>query len=250
MRAFSLGAASIADALRAVSALGTHRYVAGRLHLAHAFAFAALPDPDDGDDGVLAEGRAWARELLGAGGPTGKAGKPCALDASSRDEALWRRSTEAEVAAVLDAFWTPGPRATASRDALRALLERHDLALPEARTPFDESAEDAIHPVLIDAGWELVPLRSLHPERHRGAIAAFGDALSFESARFEEETAIPSPPTILELSAFGPTELVYGVGAGGELVEPLVVWAEGNETYVDYVIRGVRRAARLPEREE
>jgi len=28
------------------------------------------------------------------------------------------------------------------------------------------------------------------------------------------------------------------------------VWADGDDTYLDYVIRGVRRAARLPERDE
>jgi hypothetical protein len=29
------------------------------------------------------------------------------------------------------------------------------------------------------------------------------------------------------------------------MVEPLVVWVEGNETYLDYVMRGVRRAAKI-----
>jgi hypothetical protein len=28
------------------------------------------------------------------------------------------------------------------------------------------------------------------------------------------------------------------------------VWADGDETYLDYVLRGVRRAAKLPERDE
>ena len=49
-------------------------------------------------------------------------------------------------------------------------------------------------PVLVDAGWELLPLsaRSI-PERHKGAIGAFEDALAFDVAKFEEENALPPP---------------------------------------------------------
>lgn len=238
MKAFSLGAAEVAEALRAVAGLGAHRYVAGRLHLVHALAFEAAVD---GGDGRLEGGKRWARELL--------AGPDTRLDVGSRDEALWRRSTEAEVVAVLDAFWTPGQRAAASRESLRALLHRYDLALRD-HAPFEESLEDSIHPLLIDAGWELLSLSALDPARHKGAISAFGDALAFASACFEEDTAIPSPTTLLELPAFGPTELLRGATDEGHLLEPLVVWADGNDTYVDYVVRGVRRAAGLPEREE
>ena len=42
-------------------------------------------------------------------------------------------------------------------------------------------------------------------------------------------------------------ELLRGVDDEGRLAEPLVVWADGDETYLDYVVRGVRRAAKLPE---
>jgi hypothetical protein len=236
MRALSLGAVSVADALRAVSGLGAHRYVAGRLHLVHAFAFAAVPA------GAVAEGRAWALELLGQAAARG-------IDAGSRDEALWRRSTEAEIVAVLGAFWTPGPLAAQARASLRHLIEAHDLPAPNGATPFDEAAEETMHPLLVDAGWELLPLRSLDPERHKGAIAAYGDPLAFASAVFEEETAIPPSPSLLELPAIGATELLFGADEDGNLVEPLVVWADGPETYVDYLVRGVRKAARLPERD-
>jgi hypothetical protein len=116
--------------------------------------------------------------------------------------------------------------------------------------PFDEGAEEGMHPLLVDAGWELCPLSALDPERHKGAITAFGDELAFASAVFEEETAIPRVPALLELPALGPTELLQGADDEGNLVEPLVVWAQGNETYLDYLIRGIRRAARLPERDE
>lgn len=219
----------VESALRAVRALGAHRYVAGRLHLVHAFAFAALPD--DGA-GVAAQARAWAFQTL----------ENRAVDAASRDEALWRRASDAELTVVLDAFWTPGPRADRARDSLLDLLERHDLRL-EGRVPFDEDDEDDIHPMLIDAGWELISLSALDPARHAGCIAAFESPLALASARFEEETAIPATPTLYELPAMGPAELLRAIDDEGQLTEPLVVWAQGHPTYIDYVLRGVRRAA-------
>jgi hypothetical protein len=235
MIAIPLGATRVDEALRVVKALGSHRYVAGRLHLVHAFVFAAL----SGDVPGLAEGCAWARETLARGD----------VDPASRDEALWRRSTEAEVVAVLAEFWNPGDAGAAARGALEELLRRHELPLP-THAPFDEAAEDAMHPLLIDAGWELLPLAELDPQRHRGAMDAYGHALAFESARFEEETAIPPPRHLYELPAFGPAELLRGADAEGALAAELVVWADGDETYLDYVVRGVRRAAKLPERDE
>jgi hypothetical protein len=227
-----LGAVGRVDeTLRCVRALGAHRYVAGRLHLLHALALSAVPDDAAG---ALVEARAWAARTLATPG----------IDPSSRAEALWRRGTDAELVAVLDAFWTPGSRADAARDALLDQLERQDLRLGH-HEPFDENAEDDIHPLLVDAGWELLPLAGLDPTRHAGAIAAFESPLAFESACFEEQTAIPPRPTLYELPAIGPIELLRGAGPEGELAEPLVVWAEGHPVYLDYVLRGVRRAAKV-----
>ncbi|HEY3822696.1 MAG TPA: hypothetical protein VGL81_36275 [Polyangiaceae bacterium] len=237
MRAISLAATRADEALRVVKALGSHRYVAGRLHLVHALAFGSVRGEVPG----LAEAQAWAKATLARDD----------VDPSSRDEALWRRATDAELVAVLDAFWTPGETASDARHGLRNLLQRYDLRLSE-HAPFDESAEDEMHPLLIDAGWELLPLAALDPQRHRGAMDAFGDALAFESARFEEETAIPPPTYLYELPALSPVELLLGAsGDDGALAgAPLVVWADGHETYLDYVLRGVRRAAKLPERDD
>jgi hypothetical protein len=231
MIAIDLCATRADEAVRVVRALGAHRYIAGRLHLIHAFALTAI-----GDDapGVLAEGLAWARAVLGQE----------AIDCTSRDERLWRRGSDAELAAVLESFWTPGPRSHAARARLRGILDRDGLACPD-HPPFDESVEDSIHPMAIDAGWELLGLSELDPERHKGAIGAFGDALAFESACFEEETAIPRPSHLYELPAIGPVELLRGADDEGTLAEPLVVWAQGNATYLDYVMRGVRRAAKV-----
>jgi hypothetical protein len=226
----SLGADRADDALRAIRCLGGHRYVAGRLHLVHAFALATSTDD------ALSEARSWAAEVLRRGD----------LDPASRDDALWRRCTDGELVAVLASFWAPGNAAAGARRDLAELLAHHGLAVPD-HAPFDESAEDDMHPLLVDAGWELVPLLQLDPERHRGAMNAYGDALAFESARFEEETAIPPPTYLYELPALGPVELLRGTDDDATLAAPLVVWVEGDETYLDYVIRGVRRAARLPE---
>jgi hypothetical protein len=203
------------------------------MHLVHAFAFASAAQ-EHAD--VLAEGHRWAEERCG----------DASLDLASRDERLWRRSTDAEVAALLEAFWVPGERANHSRERLRRLLERHELPVPE-HEPFDEANEDAVHPLLVDAGWELVSLSELDAERHRGAIAAFGQPIAFESAVFEEETSIPATAALYELPALGPVELLRGAGDDGALASSLLVWADGNPTYLDYVIRGVRRAAKLPE---
>lgn len=231
MTPHSLFAGRVDEALRAIRALGTHRYVAGRLHLLHVFCLAAVPD-DAG--GALLDARGWARNTLG----------DSKINPASRDERLWRRGSDAELGAVLDAFWTPGSRADAARDAVLDLLERYELRLG-SHAPFDEAAEDDIHPMLIDAGWELLPLAGLNPVRHAGGIAAFETPLAFESARFEEETAIPSLTTLYELPAIGPIELLRGADADGDLAEPLVVWTQGHPTYLDYVLRGVRRAAKL-----
>jgi hypothetical protein len=233
-----LGAVRVEDVLRVVKALGAHRYVSSRLHLVHAFALAAMPEAG-AELGVLAAARDWAAQVLG----------DASIDASSRDERLWRPCTEAEVAAVLAGYWSAGPARDESRAALGDLLEGHGLEVP-LHLPFDEAAEEGIHPILVDVGWELLALTRLDAERHRGAIAAFGEPIAFESARFEEETAIPPPTHICELGALGPVELIDGADDDGELSEPLVVWADGNETYLDYVVRGVRRAAGLPERDE
>jgi hypothetical protein len=213
-----------------VRALGAHRYVAGRALLLHAAAVAAI---DDGAQ-ALSDATAWAKATLALGD----------LDAASRDERLWRRATEAEIAAVLDAFWTPSERAARARVRLRGWLTSVELDEGE-HEPFDEAAEEDMHPVLVDAGWELVPIAALETDRHKGAIAAFGSAMDYEVARFEEENGIPPPVHLQELPAIGPVELLRGATDDAALTSPLVLWIEGHETYHDYVVRGVRRAARI-----
>jgi len=221
-----------ADALRIARALGAHRYVAGRLVLVHALAFDALDGP--GAPPALDEAIAWARTVL----------TDREIDAASKDPRLHRAASTDEWVAVLGAFWTPGDACDRVQERLLTRLAALDLA-PGTHAPFDEGEEDDVHPVLIDAGWELVPLSALDPARHRGAMEAYDEPILFEAARFEEESSIPPIRHLQELPVFGAVELLRGVDPDGALLEPLVLWTEGDATYHDYVIRGVLRAARV-----
>lgn len=212
------------ELLRFVSALGKHRYVASRLHLVHAFAFEAAADSS------LADAKAWAEDVLGSG----------AIDVASKDERLYRRASDAELVAVLTAFW--GEHGSDAHAHLRARLAAIDALADEDALPFDETREDDVFPVLIDAGWELFPLAQLDPTRHRGAIQCFDD---FEVARFEEENAAVPVVTLHELPVLGGTELLAAFDASGCTRAPFVLWQEGHPTYLDYVLRGVLRAAKL-----
>jgi hypothetical protein len=236
MIAVDLGVARVDEALRLLRALGSHRYVAGRLHLVHVFAIASLPD-DAG--GTLGPAREWARATMEQ-----RASPARELELGSRDERLWRRCSDAEVVAVVEAFWSPGPRSRTARRELGALLDRHGLD-PGAHDAFDEGAEASIHPLAVDAGWELLRLGELDPERHKGAIAAFGDPSAFAAASGAERAVSPAPSYLCELPALGPVELLRAADDEGALARPFIVWAQGEGTYLDYVLRGIARAAKL-----
>jgi hypothetical protein len=216
-------------AARVVRALGQHRYVGGRLHLVHAFAFCALDASPE-----LAAAAAWARAVMA----------DASIDKASRDERLFRRSSEVEIAHVLGAFWGTGPVRERAHARLREHLWAAEIALPE-HAPFDEAREDETFPVLVDAGWELLPLCSLDPERHRGAIQEFGEPILWDAAVFEEQSRADPAPYLQELPALGAAELLAGAGEDGALVAPLPVWTSGPEPYHAYVLRGVLRAAKL-----
>ena len=224
--------------VRFVRALGQHRYVASRLHLVHAFAVeaACASSEFEADDPALADAKAWAAAVLAD--PT--------IDRASRDERLHRRATDAELVAVLSAFWNAGERRERASLALAERLVEIAAPPPDLdAVPFDESSEEDMFPVLIDAGWELLPLAQLDPERHKGAIGAFDDALAFDVAKFEEENAVPPLVTLHELPAVGAVELLAALDGDGEMRAPFVLWTSGNETYVDYVLRGVMKAAKI-----
>lgn len=232
MIARPLPVSTAVEAVRVVRALGAHRYVAGRLVLVHALAFDALDVPEL--PGPLADAVAWARAILS---------EP-EVDAASKDERLFRVASTEELASLLEAFWDRGSGGDRVHTRLMNRLHALDLEVG-SHTPFDEAAEDDLHPVLVDAGWELVSLLALDPVRHKGAIHAFDEPILFEAARFEEESAIPQQRHLQELPLLGAVELLRGVDSDGALIEPLVLWTEGNGTYHDYVLRGVLRAAKV-----
>lgn len=227
--------------VRVVRALGQHRYVAGRLHLVHAFAVEAACESDDPAVlAALAEAKSWAAGVLAS--PS--------IDRASKDERLHRRATDAELVAVLSAFWVPGEGRERASLRLAERLASIDVAPPDpSQLPFDETREEDLFPVLVDAGWELLALAELDPERHKGVIGAFAEAgdpeLSFEIAKFEEESAEARDAALEELPAMGAVELLAAIDAEGNARAPFVVWTSGHEIYVDYLLRGVRRAAKL-----
>ena len=230
------------ELVRFVRALGQHRYVSGRLHLVHAFAIEAAcagaehAPPDAAALSTLAEAKTWAARVLG----------DAEIDRASKDERLYRRVTDAELVAVLGAFWNDAERRERASLALAERLVEIGAEPPDLDAlPFDEAVEEDMFPVLVDAGWELLPLGGLDPERHKGAIAAFDDALAFDVAKFEEENAVPPPVTLHELPALGALELLAALDDAGELRAPFVLWSSGNETYVDYVLRGVLKIAKI-----
>ena len=224
--------------VRFVRALGQHRYVSGRLHLVHAFAIEAACACSDfeADEPALAEAKAWVTAVLADPG----------IDRASKDERLFRRVTDAELVAVLGAFWNDGERRERASLALAERLVEIGCEAPDLeRLPFDESSEEDMFPVLVDAGWELLPLTALEPERHKGAMGAFDVALAFDVAKFEEDNAVPPTVTLNELPALGALELLGALDSEGSMRAPFVLWTSGNETYVDYVLRGVLRAAKI-----
>lgn len=208
---------------RLVRALGSHRYVAGRLILVHAFVFEALAEASLEE---VREACAWSADVLASAD----------LDPSSRDPRLHRAATEREAASALAALWNDDETAMRARETLRARLR--SIHAPIEATLFDESREEDVFPVPVDAGWELLTIAELDPERHRGALDALAAAVD------DAEAASEDAPPLHELPAIGPAELLEG-SAHGILRAPLVLWTAGNETYSDYVLRGVLRAAKL-----
>jgi hypothetical protein len=195
-------------ALRVVRALGKHRYVAGRMHMVHALAAHDLFD--------------WARDVIADED----------IDKTSRDERLVRRVTDEELYAVLAHYWSEETGAAAC-DGLLERLEAFGVEVVSG----DEDEDDTF-PLLVDAGWELLPLAELDPERHRGAIEAFGEQIQYDVAKFEEQENLPPLVHLQELPAMGASDLIRGP-------VDMALWLSGNETYQDYVVRGVLKAAKV-----
>ena len=126
------------ELVRFVRALGQHRYVASRLHLVHAFAIEAACAASDAQDPALGEARVWAAQVL----------DDADIDRASKDERLHRRATDAELVAVLAAFWSaPLEQRARATVALAMRLAEIGIGPPDPnQLPFDESSEEDVFP--------------------------------------------------------------------------------------------------------
>jgi hypothetical protein len=222
MLAWSFSARTAEEVAALMRALGRHRYLrvsSYALHWTVDEALSFLPG--------FAE-RAAAFRVRRAREPD--------LDVSSRDPTLWRDASLDELIAVLTSFWTPGVTAELARDRLEGTLMASELALGD-EAPFARDPEDIPHPELVLVDWELFAIDALDSERHAGAIRAL---------ELSGEEVDVAAPVYAETAALGYAELARGA-RNGVLPDDFLVWCDGDYSYVDYVFRGVARAAKLVE---
>ncbi len=224
MHAYELPITSGDEACRVLRALGAHRYIAGAQHWVHAFAVdAAVHDARFAQPELAA----WAKSVLG----------DASIDVASRDERLLRRVSTQELHDVLVPFWVA--RTGDVSGALDTHLERAGATYREL-PPFDPDAEDGMFPVLVDAGWELLRYGELDREKHRGLVESFGESILFESAVFDEESAVPPRAYLYEWPALGRRELLIDAWT-----TPPDLWVDAPDPYMEYLLRGIMRAAKL-----
>jgi hypothetical protein len=216
MNLYEAPVTTVAEFLRWIKALGSHRYVAGSLHMVHALVYDACAEA------VAPESVRWAREVLGSG------------SAFTGDTQL-RRASDAELLQMLEAVLTRGD----VRERLAAALRAHTLDVQQLGAGFllfDEAREPTLSPVLIDAGWELLSLDALDADRHRGVLD-----------RMPSETVVAphAVPVLQELGLFGAEELLLFARDDGGLASAPPLWLSEPQFYQDYVLHGVSRAAKL-----
>jgi hypothetical protein len=228
--ALDLPPLSPAAAVRLVRALGGNRYVKARHHLVHAFVLAACEPVEP-----LVEACAWARAVLDD--PT--------IDRDSKDPRLVREVSDKELCAAIAAFWDEDAIAGRTNAPRRLAAMLAAIGVEPTDTPlFDESAEEDMYPVLIDAGFELLRVGELDGERHKGLLESY-EPLELRSEIFEEESAIPPREYLVELPLLGVNELLRPVDEWGDMRDPLVVWSSLPGAYDDYLFRGILKAAKV-----
>jgi hypothetical protein len=220
MLGWSFSARTAEEVGALLRALGRHRYLRQAEHAVHWSvdeALSFLPS---------FAGRALAfRE---------RRGRERALDVGSRDPSLWRPADVEEVIAVLATFWTPGPDADRAAARLADVFAAVELE-PSSHEPFRSNPEDPPHPELLWLEWELFPIDELDIERHAGALRGLelsGEEVNVSASVYQEATCLAFP------------ELARGAPRG-VLPEDLIIWSDGAYSYVDYVFRGVAKAAKL-----
>jgi hypothetical protein len=220
MLAWTFAARMIDEVARLVRAMGKHRYVREVDHRVHFTVDCALSDLPAFRDAA----RAFERD------------RPADLDLRSRDPRLWRAVSADEVVAVLTAFWAPDESGRARREKLVEVFADHALPVAE-HEPFEADPESPPFPELVTLDWVFHPVDELDAEQHAGVLAALEDA--------GEEVAA-SEPVYVEGPSLSIVELCDGA-PHGILPDDPYLWADGPRAYVDYVFRGVSKAAKLPE---
>lgn len=221
MQGWSFAARLPDEVARVLRALGKNRYVREVDHRLHWAVDAALVDlPGHAEHARRFEAR--------------RAAEP-GLEPGSRDPSLWRPATADEIASALAAFWTPGPELEARRQRLLDALVDAGVAIPE-HEPFATDPEEPPFPELVLCDWVYLAVDELDADQHAGALGALEE--------LGEPIETPSDPVYVEGPSIGPVELLDGAPRG-VLGEGWLVWADGPYGYVDYVFRGVSRAARL-----
>lgn len=221
MLAWSFAARMVDEVARLLRALGKNRYVREVDHRVHWAVDAALVDLP-----AFAE-HAHAFEARRRNEPD--------LELGSRDPRLWRPASVDEVIAVLTAFWGPGEEADARAERLADALLAAGIEVPE-REPFEADPDEPPFPELVLLDWVYFAVDELDAEQHAGALAALEAA--------GEPVEAPSEPVYVEGPSIGPAELTLGA-PHGVLDDDLLVWADGPYAYVDYVLRGASKAAKL-----
>jgi hypothetical protein len=218
MLAWTFSARTLEEVGALLRAMGRHRYVREADHAIHWSVDEALSDRAPFDRRAAAFRDRRARE------PD--------LDVGSRDPSLYTYADTEVIVEALSGFWSPD--AERARTRLRDVLTGAEIELPKHR-PFQADPEEPPHPELLLLDWEFFPIDELDPERHSGALRALelaGDEVDASAPVFVESVCIAYP------------ELALGAPRGVLPVD-FLVWSDGDYSYVDYVFRGVAKAARL-----
>ena len=222
MFGWSFGAGDHAEMMQLCRAMQRHRYLQEVDHRLHWTVDAALGslDPDFA--------RAVQRFKV-------QCNEHPDLDLLSRDPRLWRPLTLDELGAVLGYFWQPETQARAAQALLR-VMQQAGFELMQ-HPPLASAADDPPHPELLLLDWVFLPVDQLDSQRHAGALRAMEDS---------GEEINPSEPVYVEGPTLSSVELTAAAPAGQLVADP-IFWADGPYPYLDYVFRGVRRGAKLPD---
>jgi hypothetical protein len=220
MLAWSFSARTVEEVGALLRAMGRHRYVREADHAIHWAVDEALSDrpPFDARAAAFRERRAREPDL----------------DVGSRDPSLWRYADTEVIIEALAVFWTPGDDADRAKERLRTVLVEAGVDLPR-HAPFQADPEEPPHPELVLLDWEFFPIDELDVERHSGALRALetaGEEVNVSAPVYQEAVTISYP------------ELAEGA-PHGVLPVDFLIWSDGDYSYVDYVFRGVAKAARL-----